>query len=185
MNHPLRTRSRRSSARIIGLAASAACAVALTASAALGATYTLGDDTMTGIFGKVTATGTITVESGSLTTYSFTVDEGPYTYTFTNATGLTQPSQQPAIPCVTMGCSPGETFTPGPATFELDSVSAGPVGTSFEDDGEIFTGEGELTVSATPPPPSGAPEPSAWALMLAGLGAMGSALRTRRVAATS
>jgi hypothetical protein len=183
MNDPTRVRSRLSAARIAGRAALAAAAIGLAGAAAASTTYTLSDDTMSGIFGKVSASGTLTVDPGGTNTYSFTVDEGPYTYTFDNATGVTQPSQQPPTPCVTLGCSAGESFPPGPATFELDGDMAGPVGTSFEDNGEIFTGEGILTVSGSPGPSSSAPEPAAWALMLAGLGVMGGALRARGRAA--
>jgi PEP-CTERM motif len=139
--------------------------------------YTISDIDLTGLFGIVSGGGSFTM--GSSETSSVTVTEmqpGPfnYTYTFTgplNGAGYTQKSQQPATPCITEGCSPGETFPSTNAGLNVDFLGVtGTVAVDFEDNGEIYTGTGVISGGGTSPPSGGSntPEPSTWAMLLLG-----------------
>jgi hypothetical protein len=91
---------------------------------------------------------------------------------------LAQNQPYPQGPGINLGVSTG----PG-ASMTLPGVSISGLGVGAH---ELtgFEGEhvGQLTITdLSVTPPSGAPEPAAWALMLAGLGLAGAALR-RRVA---
>ena len=117
--------------------------------------WTLTDDTLSGPFFGATASGTFTT-GATVDTSDITVIEGDtYTYTFTgpvNGPGWTQPTQIPATPCTLLGGCPPP--TPLSAGFFLGSFSGpGPVGTNFEDAGELSSGTGMLTAVESPPPP--------------------------------
>ena len=72
------------------------------------------------------------------------------------------------------------TFTPTSGTTLISFTS-----NDNEGVGNEFYGIDDVLVTGTPSSPvSAAPEPGAWALMLVGLGAMGLAMRRRRIVAT-
>ncbi len=68
------------------------------------------------------------------------------------------------------------------ATFRINPFGPGPVSNNVSVSLQDFIDGGSGTVTITETPVS-APEPAAWALMLAGLGVMGGALRARGRAA--
>jgi hypothetical protein len=137
--------------------------------------WTLSDDTNTGADNSATASGTFTT-GAHFDTSDITVVENPgssesYTYTFTgpyDGPGWTQLSQMPPPACIIEPCD----FPPTYAGFSLGYFSGpGPVGTGFEDTGQIATGVGTLTAVTA------LPEPATWAVMLLGVGMVGAGLR--------
>ncbi len=176
------------------LAVLAGLAIAGTAKATTTTTViTLSDDKMTGTFGNAVESGeTTTVISKAhptgLTTFDYTivetlVDLGTFTYSYTNTTGDTAPSQVPPTPCIEEGCTPGETIPNGPALFSKPFAAHQPIPygdgyaiTQFEDGVYDYSGSGIQTETITT---SSAPEPAGWALMLAGFAALGAAMRSR------
>jgi hypothetical protein len=138
--------------------------------------WTLQDVVLSGFFGSVEVTGSF-IQTGTgysqsnITAVEFPGTSTQYTYTFTgrlNGPNYNNvPSQQPPTPCIIFGCSPGETFPPQPVTLNIDTILVenppGPwsiVGSSFEDNEELFTGISGEVVGTTVP----APEPSFWVL---------------------
>lgn len=69
----------------------------------------------------------------------------------------------------------------GAVEFELDALSGDDIGyLNFAEVGEVFTLSGTVSVTTILPDPApGAPEPGTWALLSAGVGLAGAALRRR------
>lgn len=175
-----------------GLAAVAAIAT-LGAAPAAGATvtfvkdtYTLSGANMSGFFGSVTASGSygVTYQSngkdylfGNLTWIETFGGGSPvYTYNFSwSCLSITPHCGHPPVYSQVPGL---ESFTVSPnidtSAFYYPS-SMVPV--SFEDVTYLYTGYGTLSETITRG--SVTPEPTAWALMLLGIGGVGAGLRGR------
>jgi hypothetical protein len=100
--------------------------------------------------------------------YSYTVTD-PYTYTFNNFTGLTEPSKFPSTKCIstnyTSTCKP---IPPSPADlFIYFDSSVYFFYAVLADDGRDYSAAGILEIGTI------TPEPSTWALMLLGFVALG------------
>jgi hypothetical protein len=103
---------------------------------------------------------------------NITIDEvqpgATYTYNFQNGNGTGDfdpvKSQQPATPCVILGCT-GPILSTN-ADFDLFFTHLGTVSATFEDNGETYSGTAFVAVSKS------VPEPSTWAMML-GFAAVG------------
>jgi len=166
------------------------------ASPSLAATYfyQISDVSLTGFFGTESGGGTF--DSGGNSSVSIQEHQPPsttYTYTLSgpaDGAGWNNiPSQQPPTLCIIAGCNNG--IVPGspfPFSFGLNlGLLPGKVGQSIsvgafsEDDLEDYSGTATITLLRI----GGVPEPTAWAMMLLGLGLIGAGLRLRwREAAT-
>ncbi len=148
---------------------------------------TLTDDQMSGTFGSAVQSGETTIIFGHPETWNYTIVENlggsQYTYSYTNTSGNSAPSQVPSTPCIIAGCTgPVEN---GPTEFSLPYPYEEPIPfggglatTQFRDGVYDYSGFGIQTEVIT----STAPEPQTWALLLTGVGVIGAALRFRRKA---
>lgn len=182
-------------AGLAGVVIASAGAVAAKTPTSTTTVITLTDDKMTGYFGSAVESGETTTifnaaHPSGLTTFDYTIVEtlvglGTFTYSYTNTTGDTAPSQVPPTSCIEEGCT--GPVPNGPALFSKPFAAHQPIPygdgyaiTHFEDGVYDYSGSGIQTEVTTV---SYAPEPAVWALLLAGFAGLGAALRDRRKAA--
>jgi hypothetical protein len=132
-------------------------------------TYVVSDVDLTGLFSSMSGGGTFSSTGPANLTADEVQPGATYTYNFQNGNGTGDfdpvKSQQPATPCVILGCT-----GPIPSTnadFDLFFTHLGTVGATFEDNGETYSGTAFVAVSTS------VPEPSTWAMMLLGFAAVG------------
>jgi hypothetical protein len=138
----------------------------------------------------VTLVGSATGELGpatltSLTVSPFTATDGA-AYSFTSAIGnftgtlsdvlSAGPVSNRVLSAYALG-----TFTPAGS---FSSFAAGPASLTFSFTQNNANGaiSGGFTMSTPPVPAPGVPEPAAWAMLIAGFGLTGAAMRRRRIA---
>ncbi len=114
-------------------------------------TCTISNATAIGFFGIVDVSGTFTtgaIQNTSIVTVSGV--NGVNNYTFTgplNGPGYTQTSKLPPLCILGPPCPP-----PGEALLHVGTPNNTMVSLVFEDTGELFTGSGDLSCTALPPP---------------------------------
>ncbi len=151
--------------------------------------YQISDVTMSGEFFAVSGGGTFDsaghsnvslTEIGPGFSYGYSLSGSAYGSGWQNI-----PSQHPPTLCITSGCDPFDGPVPGspePFSFHLNlGLLPATVGETItvsgggEDDIEPYSGTAKITRL-----PSPAPEPTTWALLLAGFGLAGMAIRHGR-----
>jgi PEP-CTERM motif len=127
-------------------------------------------------WGEMTVTGSV-AQLGGTQYYSLQVDDGVYSYDFSNATGLDELSEIPEQACFLGVCT-----NSGPLDADLAftaDTADGFFSAGLEDSGEDFSATGTLTASGASSglfetaAVAGVPEPSTWAMMLLGFAGLG------------
>jgi PEP-CTERM motif len=124
--------------------------------------YELVDVKGSTFWGEMTVTGTFDSDGD----FDYSVKDYIYSYTFTNATGLTLPSEIPQPGCILAG--PCQNLPQPSATLSGGVSGPGIVGFLLDDAGEDFIADGTyipVPNGSTSPP---VPEPSTWIMILLG-----------------